>query len=122
MSATQRSLVTRYPARVLLAQQIDPRFNQDATYPNQWRPISFKPEGKMELGSPHPYVQAASWGQAVALAEPAGAILFEFHMLLEEPEAWFGGVNLLSSKLPLAARDQIRSFRRRLAVHSPKRP
>ena len=40
----------------------------------------------------------------------------ECHIVFAEPEAWFGGKNLLRSKLPLAVQDEdVRSSRRKLA-------
>lgn len=116
VSATQESVLNRRLDSVLIAQKIDPRFVKDPEFPDQWRPITTSAGGKVELGPPQPNTAAGSYGKAGPLAAPAGAILFEFHMVFEEPEAWFGGVNLIRSKLPLAVQDQIRTFRRKLAA------
>lgn len=120
-SATQHGMVTHRPEAVLLANRIDPRFDKDAEYPNQWQSINTSDEGKVQLGEPQPYTSVGSYGIALPLAAPAGAILYEFHMVFEEPQEWFGGVNLVASKLPIGAQDQIRSFRRKLAAASAGR-
>jgi hypothetical protein len=117
LSVTQRGVLTRGENSVAVAQKIDPRFTNDREFPNQWRPIATEGE-KVELGKPQPYLSAASYGKATVLAEPAGAIFFEFHMIFEEPEGWFGGVNLIRSKLPIGVQDQVRTFRRKLAAAS----
>lgn len=115
VSATQHGILNRQDAQVLVAQKIDPRFTDDPEYPNQWRSLE-EADGEMKAGPPHPYTAAGSYAFATPLAEPKGAILFEYHMIFEEPEEWFGGVNLVRSKLPLAVQDQLRHFRRKLAT------
>ena len=46
----------------------------------------------------------------------SGAVLVEYHLVFEEPQGWFGGSNLLRSKLPLVCQDGVRKFRRRMAT------
>ncbi len=48
------------------------------------------------------------------LARPEGALFFEMHVVIHEPEAWFGGPNLLRSKMPLVIQENVRNLRRRL--------
>ena len=54
--------------------------------------------------------------KASRLAQPSGAVLVEYHLVFEEPQGWFGGSNLLRSKLPLVCQDGVRKFRRRMAT------
>jgi len=121
LSSTRHAMVTRRGDMVLMAEKIDPRFTNDPDYPNQWRSVTIGEDGKVVLGTPQEYVHAGSYGLAIPLAEPAGAIFFEFHMVYEEPHAWFGGTGLVSSKLSLAVQDNLRTFRRRLSVASKPR-
>lgn len=121
LSSTRHAMVTRRGGIVLMAEKIDPRFTNDPDYPNQWRSVTIGEDGKVVLSTPQEYVHAGSYGLAVPLAEPAGAIFFEFHMVYEEPHAWFGGTGLVSSKLSLAVQDNLRTFRRRLSVASKPR-
>jgi len=115
VSATQRGMLTRRPQAVVVAEKIDAHFTKDGEYPNQWQSIAMGGDGKVALGAPEPYAAAGSYGKAIPLAYPPGAVFFEFHLVYEEPKGWFGGVNLMGSKLPLAVQDQLRNFRRRLA-------
>ncbi len=115
VSATQRGTVTRRARAVVVAEKIDARFTKDAEFPNQWQPVTIGDDGKVVLGESQPYTAAGSYGKAIPLADPPGAVFFEFHLVYEEPKGWFGGANLMGSKLPLAVQDQIRTFRRRLA-------
>jgi hypothetical protein len=118
LSATWHGMLTRGPESAVLAARIDPRFTNDQEYPNRWRPLSLDDAGNLQVGPAQPYENAAFYGKVTRLAQPAGAMLFEYHIIFDEPEGWFGGANLLRSKLPLVLQDQIRSFRKRLATAS----
>jgi hypothetical protein len=115
VSATRRIVATRADDSVLVAAVIDPRFNDDATYPNRWRSISIE-GGRRTLGSPQPYVASGSYTKVTRLKEPAGALFVEHHYLFAEPHGWFRGAPLLRSKLPLAIQDNVRKLRRELRV------
>ena len=121
LSSTRHGMVVRRADVVLMAEKIDPRFTNDPDYPNQWRSVTIGEDGKVALGTPQPYVEAGSYGLVTPLADPAGAIFFEFHMVYEEPHGWFGGTGLVSSKLSLAIQDNLRTFRRRLMAPAPRR-
>jgi hypothetical protein len=92
---------------------MDDRFQNDKQYPNIWRHINVVEEEE-KLGSPQPYTGMAGYVLVTKLPEPAGALLVEMHFLLHEPPTWFGGRNLLRSKLPTLIQDNVRSFRRKL--------
>jgi hypothetical protein len=108
-----RSVRTNSPHFVLSAMRIDDRFQNDKQYPNIWRHINVVEEEE-KLGPPHPYTGLAGYVLVTKLPEPAGALLVEMHFLLHEPPDWFGGRNLLRSKLPTVIQDNVRSFRRKL--------
>jgi hypothetical protein len=76
--------------------------------------------GPLQLGSPSPYTAAGFYLKVTRLIEPAGAALIEYHMVFDEPNGWFGGANLLRSKLPLVIQEEVRNFRRRLIAASRK--
>ena len=81
VSATQRGMLTRRPQAVVVAEKIDPRFTKDAEYPNQWQSVTIGDDGKIALGEPQPYASAGSYGKAIPLAAPLGAVFFEFHLV-----------------------------------------
>jgi len=120
LSAVVRTVVARSADATVIAQQIVPEFTGDAEYPNQWRPLTLETDGSFQRGPAQPYQATASYGRATRLAVPAGAIFFEYHLIYEEPEGWFGGVNVVKQRLPLVVQDQLVKFRRRLTAASPK--
>ncbi len=105
---------TSYPHAVVYATRLDDRFQNDKEYPNRWRPI-LRGKDDERLGPPQPYTGLGGYVVVTELEEPKGALLLEMQYLLHEPPDWFGGYNLLRSKLPIAIQDNVRSFRRKLA-------
>jgi hypothetical protein len=114
--ATRYVLSTRQSASLVIAATIDPRFDKDAEFPNQWRSVQRDLDNpqKVTLGPPQLYRSAAFYGKITRLAEPAGAVFVEYHAVFEEPQGWFAGANLLVSKLPLLAQSEVRKFRTKL--------
>lgn len=102
---------SRNAESVVVAAEIDPRFLNDKEYPNQWRSI-IKEGGKVKLGDPQPWQGAAMYLKITKLAEPAGAVFAEQHIIFAEPTGWFDGTTLLRSKLPLAVQENVRNTRK----------
>jgi hypothetical protein len=119
ISATGHSYWSQTPDSVVYAAVLDPRFVNDADYPNQWRAVTRDAAGKTQLGPPHPYDGAGYYVKFTRLAEPKGALFVEAHVVFAEPVKWFDGANLLRSKLPPAVQSQVRSVRRELIKASP---
>lgn len=124
LSATRHVVVIRLPDSLTIAAAIDPRFNADPDYPNQWRPMKrdLNDPNQVTFGTPQAYTFAGFYGKITRLAEPSDAMLIEYHAVFEEPEAWFHGANLLSSKLPLAIQDVVRSTRAKLVSFAAGKP
>lgn len=116
--ATYRVVATRNDESIVVATMIDSSFLSDPEFPNQWQPITRDMQGRLSLGPPEPYTVSGAYIKITRLAEPAGALLVEHHQLFAEPIGWFGGKNLLRSKLPLAIQDSVRKFRRQLRTAS----
>lgn len=96
----------------VVATLVDARFADDPQYPNRWRDMDRAPDGSFKLGPPQPYTLSASYLKATRLIEPAGATLVEIHGLFEQPTAWFGGRDLLRSKIPIAMQTAVRRIRK----------
>lgn len=111
LRATGRAVWSRSPESALAAAEIDPRFQNDPEYPNDWRSIT-KEGGQVKLGPPHPWSGAGFYLKVTKLAEPAGALFIEQHIVFAEPTGWFEGANLLRSKLPPAVQNNVRTMRR----------
>jgi hypothetical protein len=82
----------------------------DPEFPNQWRPVT-REGGTTGLGPATPWGGAGFYLKVTRLAEPAGALFVEQHVVFAEPAGWFGGANLLRPKLPLAVQDRVRAMR-----------
>jgi hypothetical protein len=115
---TMRARLSRGTESVTLAATLEPRFAQDREFPNAWRSQRLDDAGRVVIGPTRPYVGAAWYCKATKLKQPEGAVLVEYHIVFDEPDGWFNGVNLLRSKLPLLVQDGIRKFRRRFAEQS----
>ncbi len=103
---------SRNDESVVAAAEIDSRFLNDKEFPNQWRSIT---KGATQpLGPPHPWTGAGMYLKITKLQQPSGGLFVEQHVIFVEPEGWFGGENLLRSKLPLAVQDNVRTMRREL--------
>ncbi len=114
LAATGRAFVTRGESSIVAAGIVDPRFRDDAEYPNQWRRLSPDDAGKLVAGATQPYDGGGGYLKATRLSEPRGALFIEGHLLLVEPIGWFGGKNQLRAKMPAIIQSQVRSVRRAL--------
>jgi hypothetical protein len=110
-----RNVKTWSKQSVVLATRLDERFAMDKQFPNRWRSIARQGDKDDQLGPPQPYSGMAGYTSVMELAEPEGALLVEMHFAFHEPPEWFGGPNLLRSKLPILIQENVRSFRRKLA-------
>ena len=119
LKATGRVVWTRTDESVVVAGEIDPRFRGDAEFPNQWQSI-IKEGGLTKLGPATPWSEAGFYLKITRLAEPAGALFIEQHVVFAEPTGWFEGANLLRSKLPIAVQGNIRSMRKEWVKASRK--
>ncbi len=114
ISATTQNMKSQSDSSVVVASLLDTTFARDAEYPNSWRPISTDDAGRRQIGQPQLYAGLGSYVKATRLAEPAGALFIEYHVVFAEPQDWFHGANLLRSKLPIVAQDMVRKFRRNM--------
>jgi hypothetical protein len=120
VSATRYAVVSRADDFLLAASRIDPRFDGDKEYPNQWRPIERDASANISLGAPHPYIGAGAYVKVTRLKEPADAIFVEGHIVFEEPYGWFEGGYMLRSKAPVMIQQRVKIFRSKLGIASAK--
>jgi hypothetical protein len=119
LQGTTESTKSRTDESTIAASFLDPRFVNDPEYPNQWRPVTRDDDGRRRFGAPQPYSGFGGYAKATRLIEPAGAILIEYHAAFAEPQDWFGGTNLLRSKLPILAQIIVRQLRRGMEKQAP---
>lgn len=115
VKATLHTILTSGKESVVVALKMDPAFAGDADFPNQWRSMSRDDDGRLQLGAAEPYAGAGAYVKITRLHQPVGAAFIEYHLVFAEPKGWFGGANLLRSKVPILVQSEVRSFRRQLA-------
>ncbi len=106
----------------MMAGIVDPRFNQNDKFPNQWQPILRNAnggilknaKGQPQLGPPTAYDSAGGYMKVTKLVEPGGALFVEYHLVYDEPQGWFNGRDLLRSKLRAKTEGDVRSFRKQV--------
>jgi hypothetical protein len=118
ISSTRFGVVQTGKDSVLEVACVDPRFDNDPEYPNQWRSLIRNEEAEIKPGPPHPFGHEGSYSKITRLKEPADAVFIESHLVYEEPYGWFDGVNLVKQKAPLMVQEKVRTFRRKLAAAS----
>jgi hypothetical protein len=112
LSATRYSVLTRGKGSILVAGRLDPRFLGDADYPNQWRPLLRDQRAEISLGAAHPLEHAGGYIKITRLVEPADGVFIECHIVYEESQGWFGGVNLMRQKMPVMVNEKVKTLRR----------
>jgi hypothetical protein len=121
LSATRLAVATRTKTSLTGAAKMDPRFTDDAEYPNRWRPIERDSDAEIMFGKPHPYTGGGAYAKVTKLLEPADTIFVECHVVYEEPYGWFQGGEMLNSKLPVIVKSKVRTFRSKLGLASEKK-
>jgi hypothetical protein len=121
ISSTRHAVMTRGKDNVLAAGVIDPRFDKDAEFPNQWRPLLRDAMANVKPGPAHPFTRAGGYAKITRLKSPANAVFIECHVAYEEDYGWFDGVNLVKQKVPAMVQEKVRTFRRKLTVASEKK-
>jgi len=113
---TARAFQIRTPDSVLGCAILDPRFSTDKEFPNQWQKLALDENtgAVKKVGQPLPYSGVGGYLKATKLREPSDAIFVEYHLMFNEPKAWFNGANLLDSKFTIAGKDGAEKFRKSL--------
>jgi hypothetical protein len=114
LRAALHTIVTRQPDSLLATTRIDPRFDKDPDFPNQWRKITVDDEGQRTLGPAHPYPGLGGYLKITRLHEPKGVLFIEYHLIYTEPKGWFNGADPLTPKLPAIIQSEVRTFRQEL--------
>ncbi|HEY3790056.1 MAG TPA: hypothetical protein VGL71_14445, partial [Urbifossiella sp.] len=110
LRVTGRGMASKTADSIVAAAEVDSRFRGDKEFPNEWQSLS-KASGKLEVGPNTPYGGSGMYVKITKLIEPAGAVFVEQHIIFAEPTGWFGGANLLRSKLPPVVTVSVRRMR-----------
>jgi hypothetical protein len=114
LSVTSHVVQSRNDDSALVASVLDTRFQNDREFPIFWQKLDRDINGNLVLGAKHPYQGMGSYAKITKLADPPGALFVECHAVFDEPHGWFDGVNLLRSKLPILAQENVRKFRQEI--------
>ena len=110
LRVTGHGMATKSGESIVAGAEVDSRFRGDKEFPNEWQSIS-KANGKVEYTPAQPYGGSGMYVKITKLAEPAGAVFVEQHIVYAEPTGWFDGANLLRSKLPPVVTISVRRMR-----------
>jgi hypothetical protein len=121
VSATRLAMAATGDESVLAAARVDPQFDNDPEYRNQWRALVRDEQGEINPGPPHLFEHAGGYSKITRLKDPANAVFIESHLIYEEPYAWFDGVNLVSQRARPMINEKVKTFRRKLAVASEEK-
>jgi hypothetical protein len=122
------------PDSVIVAFKLDPRFDKDPQFPNQWRPIIIDAAGKKTFGDSHPYSGFGGYAKFTRLApeavtqisptaEKVDRIFVEYHYIFDEPHDWFNGTSALVSKLDQGVyQDAVPKFRKNISDYEKAHP
>jgi hypothetical protein len=121
IAVTSRSFWTKHENSAVAAMVLDPRFADDQEFPNSWRKLTRNEAGTLQLGEPHAYAGSGGYVKISQLHQPEGFVMVEGHLAFVEPQAWFGGANLLGSKLPALIQTEVRAVRKALLKAAARR-
>jgi hypothetical protein len=116
VSGTCRLTQTTSKTSSILAGIVDPRFDQDPKFANQWQPVLGTAGGQLQLGNPTIYHASGGYTKITELVDPSGVLLVEYHFVYDEPQGWFNGNDLLRPKLLAETPDDVRLFRRKVLL------
>jgi hypothetical protein len=98
---------------VLIAFRLDPKFEGDKNFPNQWSAITLNAAGVKVVSPPEVYRGAGGYMKVTRVAGGSKPQVFiEYHLVFDEPFGWFQGKPVLTSKLPTKIDADVKSFRR----------
>jgi len=111
-SGVVRSFATRSDDSVLLALRFDERFARVPGLAGVWQRLERDQAGVLRMAERGDFLGGGASIKITRWREDPRMLVFEAELLLLEPQAWFGGSNLLGSKLPPAIQSQVREIRR----------
>jgi hypothetical protein len=111
--ATGQGISLQNKDSVLIAFRLDPKFEGNKNFPNQWTGITKDASGNKVETPPQPYRGAGGYMKLTRVAGSAKPQVFiEYHLVFDEPYGWFEGKPVLTSKLPTKVDADVRSFRK----------
>ncbi len=113
-----RSYWTQSEDSILLALQFDARFDSIDELRATWERFERGADGSLQPVEDGVFPGGGLFIKITQLKEPTDRLIVEARMMLVEPLAWFGGSNLIGSKLPPAVQSEVREIRRKVLRES----
>ncbi len=113
---------TLTPESILIAFKMDPQFDKDPKYPNQYQKAKTDKNGNIVLESPKHYLGFAGYAKITKLQGAVDKLFVEYHVIYDEPFEWFNGTTSLVSKLTINFTQSIRKFRRNILKYEQEHP
>ncbi len=107
INAAVRTFWSQTEDSLIFATRLAPEFNGDPEFPNHWQSLV----RKKPTGPKHPYEHLGMYIKVTKLKNYKDGLFIEVHVVFSEPEGWFGGRNLLISKLPQVVQAEVRDAR-----------
>ena len=111
---THRVCVTRSADSVVIATCLDRGLNEDPEFPNRYQTIDSRRSD--DLGTPQIYRGWNQYLKLTRLTNSNGLMVCELHLWMQQPDDWFGGRDLLKSKIRLGAQKMVRRLRSEIKV------
>ncbi len=106
---------TRNDESLIAAMVVDPRFRDDPELASRWQLLHRQEDGDLKPGETGKFPGGGLYIKITQLKAPQDALFVEGHLIIAEPEVWFGGANLVGSKLPPLIQTRVRELRRKSA-------
>lgn len=103
---------TRDDDTILMALRFDQRFADQAALKPTWERLERDEAGQTRVVEQGDWAGGGAYVQLTRWADDPQFLICEAELSWIEPQAWFGGANLIGSKLPPAIQSQVREIRR----------
>lgn len=103
---------TRDDDTILMALRFDHRFADQAALKSTWERLERDDAGQTRVVERGEWAGGGAYVQLTRWADDPRMLICEAELSWIEPQAWFGGANLIGSKLPPAIQSQVREIRR----------
>lgn len=103
---------TRDDDTILMALRFDQRFADQAALKPTWERLERDEAGQTRVVERGDWAGGGAYVQLTQWADDPGILICEAELSWIEPRVWFGGANLIGSKLPPAIQAQVREIRR----------
>jgi hypothetical protein len=111
-SGVAHSRWSRTDRSILMAVRFDDSFAGQPGLKPSWERLERDDAGELSVVETGPFAGGGAFIKITRWRDDPAMLVVEAELMLVEPKAWFGGSNLIGSKLPPAIQSQVRTIRR----------